>query len=60
MTTLRVYLGFPMRDFGDALQASAALTFRADLVISRNARDYRRSPVPAITSDEFRAKTSAL
>ena len=46
-------LQFPMRDLEDALQASAALAFKANFVVSRNARDYRRSPVPAITPKEF-------
>lgn len=53
-------LQFPMRDLEDALQASAALAFHAEFVITRNAKDYRRSPVPAITPEEFGAKTSTL
>ena len=44
---------FPMRDLEDALQASAALNFQADYVISRNARDYKGSPVPAMTPEEY-------
>ena len=48
-------LQFPMRDIEDALQASAALNFRANYVVSRNAKDYRGSPVPAITPEEFNA-----
>ena len=42
-----------MRDLEDALQASAALRFTADFIVSRNAKDYRTSPVPAITAAEF-------
>ena len=49
-------LQLPMRDLEDALQASSALAFNADFIISRNARDYRRSPVPAITPRQFGAK----
>ena len=49
-------LQFPMRDLEDALQSSAALNFRADFIVSRNAKDYRSSPVPAITPWEFNAK----
>ena len=48
-------LQFPMRDIEDALQASAALNFRANYVVSRNAKNYRGSPVPAITAEEFTA-----
>jgi hypothetical protein len=46
-------LQFPMRDIEDAMQASAALAFNADYVISRNIKHFRRSPVPAITPKEF-------
>ena len=49
-------LQLPMRDLEDALQASAALSFHADFVVSRNAKDYRASPVPAITAEEFTVK----
>jgi predicted nucleic acid-binding protein len=49
-------LQLPMRDLEDALQASAVLSFHADFVVSRNAKDYRTSPVPAITAEEFSAK----
>ncbi len=46
-------LQFSMRDLEDSLQASAALAFNANFLITRNAKDYRRSPVPAITPKEF-------
>jgi hypothetical protein len=49
-------LQFPMRDIEDALQAAAALAFKASFVISRNIRDYRRSPVPGMTPKEFSSK----
>jgi hypothetical protein len=49
-------LQFPMRDIEDALQAAAALAFKASFVISRNTRDYRRSPVPAMTPKKFGSK----
>ncbi|MBI2217178.1 MAG: PIN domain-containing protein [Candidatus Rokubacteria bacterium] len=44
---------FPMKDFEDALQAAAALAFRASYIVTRNATHYRRSPVPAISPVEF-------
>jgi predicted nucleic acid-binding protein len=53
-------LQLPMRDIEDALQAAAALAFRAGCIISRNTRDYRRSPVPAITPKEFCLKLSEI
>lgn len=53
-------LNFPMRDIEDALQAAAALAFRAEWIITRNVSDYRRSPVPALSPTEFAKKYAAL
>ena len=49
-------VGFPMKDFEDALQAAAALVFGAAYIVTRNAVHYRRSPVPAISPLEFVAE----
>ncbi len=49
----RQALALPMVDFEDALQAMSALTARADLIVTRNTADFRRSPVPAVTPAEF-------
>ena len=46
-------LAFPMSDFEEALQASAALAFDAFFVVTRNAKDYKGSPVPAISPARF-------
>jgi len=46
-------LGFPMRDFEDALQAAAALAFDALFIVTRNIRDYKGSPIPAISPTQF-------
>ena len=46
-------LRFPMADIEDALQAAAALAFHAQWIVTRNVRDYRRSPVPAVSPAEF-------
>jgi hypothetical protein len=51
-------LQFPMHDIEDALQAAAAIAFKASYVISRNTKDYRQSPVPVITPKEFPLKIS--
>jgi predicted nucleic acid-binding protein len=40
---------FPIRDFEDALQATAALACGADVIATRNVRDYAGSPVRAVT-----------
>ncbi len=46
-------LDWPMPDFGDALQAAAAVACGAQAVITRNARDFKDSPVPAMTPEAF-------
>ena len=42
----------PMRDFEDAMQVAAARACGASHIVTRNARDYARSPIPAIDADE--------
>lgn len=49
-------LRLPMRDVEDAFQAAAALAWNADHIVTRNVRDYRNSPVPAITPAGFLKK----
>lgn len=46
-------LALPMRDFEDALQAVAAEAVGAQVIVTRNTADFRRSPIPAITPAEF-------
>lgn len=41
-----------MADFEDAMQVAAARACGAGFVVTRNARDFRRSPIPAITPAE--------
>jgi hypothetical protein len=52
-------LDLPMGDFEDALQSMCALTARADLLVTRNLADYRRSPVSAVTPKEFLRRVRA-
>ena len=42
----------PMADFEDALQVAAARACGAQHIVTRNVRDYTRSPIPAITPQE--------
>lgn len=46
-------LSLPMRDIEDAFQAAAALAWNADHIVTRNVRDYRNSPVPAVMPSGF-------
>lgn len=49
----RQALTLPLVDFEDALQVASALSARADLIVTRNTADYRRSPVPALAPAAF-------
>ena len=42
----------PMADFEDAMQVAAARACGARLIVTRNLRDYHRSPIPAVTPSE--------
>lgn len=46
-------LALPMRDLEDAFQAAAALAWQADVIVTRNGADYRRSPVRAMSPAAF-------
>jgi predicted nucleic acid-binding protein len=40
-------------DYEDALQARCAKRIKAEYIVTRNSTDYKNSPVPAITPDDF-------
>jgi len=42
-----------MPDFEDALQAAAALACGAQLIVTRNERDFKGSPVAALNPEAF-------
>lgn len=42
-------------DFEDALQVETAMHCGADLILTRNIRDFRHSPIPVLTSSQFLA-----
>ena len=42
-----------MTDFEDALVSAVAERCHMDYIVTRNARDFRESPVPALTPREF-------
>jgi predicted nucleic acid-binding protein len=53
---VRQALTLPLRDFEDALQVAAALSGGADFIITRNIRDFGRSPLPVVTPSHFLRK----
>ena len=52
-TTAKAARALPFSDFEDAMQAAAALSVQADIIVTRNTKDFRRSPVKAITPSGF-------
>ena len=46
-------LDWPMPDYEDALQAAAAVACGAQIIVTRNVRDFIGSPVPAMTPEVF-------
>lgn len=52
-------LNLPMDDYEDALLVCCAGNWRADCIITRNAKDFTHSPIRAITPQEFLATLPA-
>lgn len=50
---VRQALAMPIKDFEDAFQVAAALTFQANYIVTRNVRDFKKSAVPAMTPTQF-------
>lgn len=46
-------LASPMKDFEDAVLAEAGVLAGAKVVVTRNARDFSRASIPALTPQEF-------
>jgi predicted nucleic acid-binding protein len=46
-------LASPMQDFEDAVLAEAGVLAGARIVVTRNARDFSRASLPALTPQEF-------
>lgn len=46
-------LGSDMPDFEDAVIAYSAKRVKADMIITRNLKDYMDSPVPAMSPEDF-------
>jgi hypothetical protein len=46
-------LDWPMRDYDAALQAAAAVACGAQIIVTRNVRDFKGSPVAAMAPEAF-------
>lgn len=49
----RIARSLPISDFEDALQVAAGQKARVERIVTRNKKDFRRSPIPAVTPKEF-------
>lgn len=56
---MRYAVGLPMADFEDALQVAAASACGARSIVTRNVRDFARSPIPAVTPTEALARLTS-
>ena len=48
----------PLEDFEDSVVVAVAMATRSAFIITRNARDFTNSPVPAITPADFLSRLS--
>jgi predicted nucleic acid-binding protein len=46
--TLEIVLSLDMKDFEDAMQVAAAIAAGAERIVTRNSRDFRRSPIAVV------------
>jgi hypothetical protein len=40
-------------DFEDAVQYYAAISAKADVIVTRNIKDYKQSTIPVLTAEQF-------
>ncbi len=50
--SIRYALSLPMADFEDAMQVAAARAASVQHIVTRDARDFANSPIPAITPEQ--------
>jgi hypothetical protein len=50
---LMIALDLPLTDFEDAMQCASAMACHADVIISRNIKDYQNSPIKTMTPEQF-------
>ena len=58
-TVVRRAFSYGFRDWEDALIASAAYGARVDAIVTRNVKDFKKSPLPALLPDEVLARLSS-
>jgi predicted nucleic acid-binding protein len=51
--TIDLALNSNFSDFEDAVQYYAAVSAKADVIITRNIKDYKHSSIPVLTAEQF-------
>ncbi|MEE7627559.1 PIN domain-containing protein [Methylobacter sp. Wu8] len=57
---LTVALELPINDFEDTMQCASAMACHADVIISRNIRDFQYSPIKAMSPEQFLQELNGL
>ena len=50
---LIIALNLPLNDFEDAMQCVSAMACHADVIVSRNIKDYQNSPIRTLTPEQL-------
>ena len=50
---LKIALALAINDFEDAMQCASAMAGHADIIVSRNIKDYQNSPIRVLTPEQF-------
>lgn len=58
--TIEKGLNSSMKDFEDALKYYSATQSKCDIILTRNAKDFKQSSLPTMTAKEFLRSYSAL
>jgi len=48
---LLIALALPLNDFEDAMQCASAMACNADVIVSRNVKDYQNLPIRTVTPE---------
>lgn len=57
---LMLALKLPLNDFEDAMQCACAIACCADVIVSRNIKDYEKSPIKTLTPEQVLEKLKSI
>lgn len=53
LRTLSFALTLPLTDYEDAVQVACAMAYRVDAIVTRDANDFKNSPIPVYAPSDF-------